>query len=139
MCFGIFCAFKDPIALQDTCVVCDGVHSDVASCTTAATCPPNEVSNLIVSTHEQRPLKRRFRIIFRDFMVSEMQEPSFLKKAGILRCKFTKKIVSLVCFVSEYIGNIVSFLDNIVNSVEPPISVEYTCSRYQKIYLSMKN
>nr|XP_022287020.1 uncharacterized protein LOC111099847 [Crassostrea virginica] len=32
-----------PVALQDTCVVCDGIHSDVASCTTAATCPPNEV------------------------------------------------------------------------------------------------
>ena len=62
MCFGIFCAFKDPIALQDTCVVCDGTHSDVASCTTAATCPPNEVSNLIVGTrarrYEHRSLQR---------------------------------------------------------------------------------
>ncbi|XP_011435531.3 uncharacterized protein LOC128182413 isoform X1 [Crassostrea angulata] len=32
-----------PVFLPDTCLVCDGIHSDVASCTTAATCPPNEV------------------------------------------------------------------------------------------------
>ena len=69
-----------------------------------------------------------------------MQEPSFLKK-------IYRKIVSFVCFVSEYIGNIVSFLDitfvsfldNIVNSVEPPYSVEYTCSMYHKISFSLKN
>ncbi|XP_056004755.1 uncharacterized protein LOC125659338 isoform X2 [Ostrea edulis] len=32
-----------PIQTAATCVACDGVHSDVLSCTTAATCPPNEV------------------------------------------------------------------------------------------------
>ncbi|XP_062596959.1 uncharacterized protein LOC134258425 [Saccostrea cucullata] len=29
--------------VQASCVVCEGVHSDVAACSSAATCPPNEV------------------------------------------------------------------------------------------------
>nr|XP_034327331.1 uncharacterized protein LOC105333980 isoform X4 [Crassostrea gigas] len=37
----------------DTCLVCDGIHSDVASCTTAATCPPNEVCYGMVSNENQ--------------------------------------------------------------------------------------
>nr|XP_034327332.1 uncharacterized protein LOC105333978 isoform X1 [Crassostrea gigas] len=32
-----------PGDLQKTCAVCDGVHSDVAQCTTTAVCPPNEL------------------------------------------------------------------------------------------------
>lgn len=31
------------MALQATCVACDGIHADVMGCTSAATCPPNEV------------------------------------------------------------------------------------------------
>ncbi|XP_078312081.1 uncharacterized protein LOC111100871 isoform X1 [Crassostrea virginica] len=41
-CNAKLCGLK-PQALQDTCIVCDGIHSDVASCSKAATCPPNEV------------------------------------------------------------------------------------------------
>ncbi|XP_061194749.1 uncharacterized protein LOC133202901 [Saccostrea echinata] len=32
-----------PPQLQATCVVCSGVHADAQSCTSVATCPPNEV------------------------------------------------------------------------------------------------
>lgn len=35
-----------PRGFTKTCVVCDGVHSDVAQCTTTAVCPPNEVSGM---------------------------------------------------------------------------------------------
>nr|XP_034327326.1 uncharacterized protein LOC105333981 isoform X1 [Crassostrea gigas]XP_034327327.1 uncharacterized protein LOC105333981 isoform X1 [Crassostrea gigas]XP_034327328.1 uncharacterized protein LOC105333981 isoform X1 [Crassostrea gigas] len=40
-CNAALCGLK-PQALQATCVVCNGIHSDVRSCTQAATCPPNE-------------------------------------------------------------------------------------------------
>eukprot|EP00105_Crassostrea_gigas_P039189 XP_019923337.1 PREDICTED: uncharacterized protein LOC109618916 [Crassostrea gigas] len=40
-CNAALCGLK-PQPLQATCVVCNGIHSDVRSCTQAATCPPNE-------------------------------------------------------------------------------------------------
>ncbi|XP_062596943.1 uncharacterized protein LOC134258411 [Saccostrea cucullata] len=41
-CNAQLCGLTPP-QMPDTCAVCDGVHADVQSCNTLATCPPNEV------------------------------------------------------------------------------------------------
>ena len=87
------------------------------------------------NSYEQRSLQRRIRVIFRDFMLSVMQEPSFLKVAEFLRCKSTEKLKVLsVLWVIMLEGNITTL------SIQSNHHNQWKIhSRYQKIYLSMKS
>ncbi|XP_062598184.1 uncharacterized protein LOC134259595 [Saccostrea cucullata] len=67
-CNAKLCGIGPVTYANSTCVVCEGVHSDVTSCSSTSVCPPNEASlNIIQRNGMMHRIYSLYRHIFLNF------------------------------------------------------------------------